>query len=414
MKKKRINTFLICLLLATHGFSQTKGYRYTALIDPVKKEGFYNILITPAINAHLKTDYTDFRIINSAGKWVPHLVRYPKEEQTATSVLWDLGIVKNSGNTVSTEIILKTPSQSLSNITFSMRNSGAERFGTLTGSDDSIRWFMIYDSMPIRPLVSTPQESEFSFNFRPTTYQFYKLTIDNKGKAPYAIKGATTRRIAVQQGSDSMMLEPFQNPAVAISQQDSAKTSYIKLQQRGNFHVDEIELIVDGSAWFNREVQLYLQVAPGQKKNVSTKILSTFIISNSKSLRFKVPVFSDALFYLAIANADNLPLKVQAVNTYCGRRVATVYLENNGGYSIMMDNAAALTPSYDLQLADLNKRQSLPFIGTGSITSLPGSAVGNVAWYENKWLLWSLIIASAALLCFFTFRLTKDLGTVKE
>ena len=414
MKKKRINIFLISLLLATNGFSQTKGYRFTATVNTVTDDGFYNILITPEINAHLKTDYTDLRIINSTGKWVPHLLRYPNAEKSSSTVLWDLGIVRNSGNASSTEVVVGPLTQPLSNITFSMRNSRAERFGTLTGSDDSTRWFMISDSVLIRPVLFTPQESRFSFEFRPTTYKFYKLTIDNRGKAPYAMKDAYNLARAERQDSNSLMWQPILNPPPVFSQRDSAQTSYIKVTQQAKFHVDGIELKVGGAAYYNRQVQLYIDAAGSKTRASSRIILSTFTISNNGSLRFTVPVLNNSVFYLAIFNGDNLPLKVQAVNTYYRKWVATVYLEKTNSYNIIMDNAAAVTPSYDLELADVTKSESLRFAATGSVTRLPEPAGKNVEWYRSKWLLWSLIIASAALLSFFTFRLTKDLGAEKE
>jgi hypothetical protein len=82
---------------------------------------FYNILITLEINARLKIDHTDLRIINSTGKWVPHLLRYPNGEQSSTNVLWDLRIVRNSGNAISTEeVTVGAACSAIINITFNV------------------------------------------------------------------------------------------------------------------------------------------------------------------------------------------------------------------------------------------------------------------------------------------------------
>jgi len=413
MKKKRINSLLVFTLVTLACFAQTNGYRFKAVIEPVKEPGFYNILLTPALNAHLKTDYSDFRIINGAGKWVPHLLRYPKAELTNESVLWNLEIVKNLGNANSSELIIKTPGQSLSNITFITRNTSVQRFGSLTGSDDSINWYIINDSVLISPAISAPGDSEFSLNFRPNTYHFYKLSIANKGKAPYAIKAAATNAAAMEPGANQSLLLPIQNPAANISHQDSAKTTYIRVVQNAGFHVDEIELKLSGPKYFNRNIQIYIPAAENIKNVFTRKSIAALAISSNSSLRFPVPVFSDSIFYLAISNEDNLPLTVEAVNTYCGMHVATVYMEKNFRYNIIMGNAGATLPRYDLKQDDIDVNKLLPLVSTGNITMLGDKLPGTNAWYNNKWMLWLFIGAAAAVLCMFTFRLIKDIGKTK-
>ena len=93
MKKKLFNLLLFFLMLQFVD-GQTMGYHYQSAIDSIKDDGFYNIVLTPAINAHLKTDYSDLRIVNDSGKWVPHLLRAPNTEYTNDAVLWDLKIIK--------------------------------------------------------------------------------------------------------------------------------------------------------------------------------------------------------------------------------------------------------------------------------------------------------------------------------
>ncbi len=414
MKKKRINCFITGCLFSLTGFAQTDGYRFTAEIEKVNESGFYNILFTPALKAHLKKDYSDLRIINTAGKWVPHLLRYPKGEQTNHNVLYDLQIVKQKEDLVSSEIIVKALAGPLSNFTILTRNTDVERFGILTGSDDSTSWFVINDSVLIKPVASTPNESKFSFHFRPNTYRFYKLTILNKGKAPYAIKAATTEAAAFEEGSNQSLLMPVKNPAPTIVQQDSATTSYIKVSQKEGYHVDEVELSLSGSHFFNRDVRLFIP-APGREMNLlAGNLIASFVISSNNSLRFSVPVFKEPTFYIAIDNEDNLPLKVEAVTTYSKNHIATVYLEKNNRYAMIMGNETATIPRYDLQAGDIDVKKILPVVATGKVSLLPVKEPAAAAWYNNKWTLWIFIAAAASILCFFTFRLIKEMGGKKE
>ncbi len=414
MKKRKISCLLVFSLVTFACFAQTDGYRFKTEIEAVKQSGFYNVLLTPELNSHLKTDYSDFRIITSEGKWVPHLLRYPKTERTHHSVLWDFEITKNLGDTHSSEVIIKTSGQALSNITFIIRNTDVQRFGSLTGSDDSIHWFIINDSILISPAGSTPGESKFSLKFPSNTYPFYKLSISNKGTAPYAVKAAATEAAAYDPDHNEDLMLPIQNPPANITQKDSAKTTYIQVRQNAGFHIDEIELKFGGPQYFNRNAQVYLPDSENKKKVFSTEPIANLVISSNSSQRFQVPVFNDSVFYLAINNDDNLPLLVKAVNTYCSKHVATVYLEKEDRYNIIMGNAGASLPSYDLKPDDVDVRKHLPFVSIGNIRMLSDKKPATTAWYNNKRTLWLSILAAAAILCFFTFRLIGDLGKTKD
>ncbi len=415
MKKKRNNCLLVFILASVSCFAQTEGYRFRAEIEPVKESGFYNIILTPALNAHLKTDFSDLRIINSTGKWVPHLLRHPATEQTNHDVLWDLPIVSNKNDFNVTELIARAGNQKISNLRFTLRNTDVERFGNLTGSDDSIHWFIINDSMLLQPEKREPTESEFAVDFPSSTYQFYKLSIANRGKAPYAIKAASTSSPFIKPGPGQSLLYPIQNPAARISQQDSGNISYIRVEQDARFHIDQIDFKLSGSQYYNRLVQLYVP-APGRATNRSAgRFIAGFTMSNNRSLQFKVPVFNDSLFYLAILNEDNLPLKVDEIKSYATLRLATVYLEKNSQYRIIMGNASAMPPRYDLALNDVDLTKVLPVAATRPVIIFQHNKLAtSTLWQDSKLLLWLCILAAVALLCFFTFRLIKDIGKSEQ
>src|SRR6185436_21021523 len=106
MKKKWISIFLLCLSSFCVS-AQTEGYNYFGKLDTVKSSGFYNIALTPEVNAHLKTDYTDIRIVNDSGKWVPHVFRMPQTERAVDPVMMDMQIVKKENSLLSTLCIVR-------------------------------------------------------------------------------------------------------------------------------------------------------------------------------------------------------------------------------------------------------------------------------------------------------------------
>ena len=89
MRKKWIN-FLLFSLISLCSSAQTTGYRFYTQLDSVKSNGFYNIEFTPEINARLKTDYSDVRIVNESGKWVPHILHNPSSEIVSDAIIFSL------------------------------------------------------------------------------------------------------------------------------------------------------------------------------------------------------------------------------------------------------------------------------------------------------------------------------------
>lgn len=56
---KNLISFLFFILTSLTAFAQTAGYNFYSNLDSIKSSGFYNIVLSPQINAHLKTDYSD-------------------------------------------------------------------------------------------------------------------------------------------------------------------------------------------------------------------------------------------------------------------------------------------------------------------------------------------------------------------
>ena len=150
MKKRWSSIFLFCLINICCA-AQTAGYKFYSLLDSVKTSGFYNIEITPTLSAHLKTDYSDLRIVNDSGKWVPHVMHFPEREINYDVLTMDLKFTKIENANVSTTLIIENGKDIISNLGLIIKNTAAERFCSLSGSDDKKNWFVINDSILVNP-----------------------------------------------------------------------------------------------------------------------------------------------------------------------------------------------------------------------------------------------------------------------
>ena len=409
MKKKLCSLLIFFSLAGLSSVAQTEGYQYKATIDGIKESGFYNIEITPAINAHLKTDYSDLRIINSNGKWVPHLLIQANSNRSADNLLLDLPIVKKESNTSFTELVVKTIEPNISNLFLKIKNTDAERFATLTGSDDAANWYIINDSIAIKPSKSVDDNiATFNIEFPANNYVYYKLYINNKRKAPFNIMSVGTTGVAPK-GKMPYSFSAMENPAPLITQKDSGKVSFIKVIQPASYHIEKISFKISGVKYFFRRVDLFIPPLALNSINSPGRLLQSFTVSNNSTLEFKIPITNADSFYLIVHNEDNLPLKLEEIKTYSLYRRATVYFEKGKHYKMILENKNAIAPNYDLLQLNLNPKEVLPLATIGNIKFIKNTGALSSA-KNNKWMIWLTIILAAVTLGYFTYKLITDMS----
>lgn len=412
MKKKWIS-FLVLGLIAFHCSAQTEGYKFYAALDSVKKSGFYNIEVTPELSAYLKTDFSDIRIINGDSKWVPHILHNPLREIAIDAVSYDLKFKKEDIPGVSTNLIIENSFEKISNIVLTITNTEAERFCTLSGSNDKNEWFVINDSILINP-VSAEKETQntFAIAFPPSDYRFFKIVITNKNKDPFNIKSVFWQPAAhVPFPHDK--LKKINNPPTSILQKDSGKTSYIKITQAMPYQFDNISLLLSGVKYYKRSVGLYIPY-PGKHSFANPgQFLESFTVSNNSTLAFKLPLSKASVFYLLINNEDNLPLTVKEIKTSCSNHYITAYLDSGSNYSLIMDNEDATMPNYDLSELNNKLPDSISYLQFAKITAFPAIVIPAKPEKKSNWMLWSSIGAALLILLFFTARMLKEVDKRK-
>ena len=411
MKKKWINLLLFCLI-TLHSTAQTDGYTFYSQLDTIKKSGFYNIELGPALNAFIKTDYSDVRIVNESGKWIPHVLCNPAQEITNHPVQFDLKFTKTEIPAISTALIIENKLGTISNIGLGITNTEAERFCSLSGSNDQQNWFVINDSILINPSPSEEKtENIFTINFPPSDYRFFKVHINNKNKDPFLIKAVVCSSSADSPVNDKT--KKIENPAVTVLQKDSGRISYIKITQRLPYQFDNITLEPGSVKYFNRRADLFVPDRADHSFSNPGDFLQSISISNNSTLQFNTPLSKGSNFYLLINNEDNLPLKVNAVKTFCNGRYLTAYLEAGVSYRLILGNESSVQPNYDLSNLNSKESDSIPFLLAAAPQPIPKNSIAESDSKENKWILWASIAAALLILVFFTGKMLKEIDKRK-
>ncbi len=412
MKKKWING-LLSVFITVSCTAQTDGYRFYSRSDTVKSAGFYNIAMIPGITAHCKTDYSDIRIVNEAGKWIPHILHTPVYEPTNHELMMNLkySVTENSGT--NTTIIIESAQKTASNIGLVISNTAAERFCTISGTNDKKNWFVINDSVLLNP-VAAPNTTEniFRINFPQTSYPSFKIVIHNNNKDPFNIKGVVAHTPAPEITNPLYKLN--ENPETVIHQKDSGKTTYLKITQQLPFHFDHIRLQVSGVKYFSRKVELYIPTTANSSFADPGQLAHSFTVSNNSTLQFNVPLSNAQVFYLLFYNEDNLPLTVKTVKTACSNRYITAYLDSGSNYTLFMGNEDALLPNYDLGKLNSSIPDSISFLPFGKINAFAEKLPPETATDNNKWILWSAIAAALFILLFFSYKMLTEVDKRKN
>ncbi len=417
MRVKQYKLLFVFLVMRLFVVGQTTGYHYRANLNEIDSSGFYNVVLTPEINAYLKIGCHDFRIVNDSGKWVPHVLRIPNSEFINHAVDWTLNIITKKSNKSSSDFVIKTFDTVTSNLILEIRNTDAKRYCNLTGSDDQVNWFIINDSIVISPIKNDfDNNSRFKIEFPPVNYKYIRIHITNEGKEPFDILKLYNNKAIPETllAKGRVDHPPLENPKSIISQKDSGKNSYINVIQTDSFQFNEIRLKVSGAKYYLRNANLYTFSAVGNNFSNLGQLVSSFEISNNSTLKFRLPVTKAKMFCIVIHNEDNPALKVEDVKTYIGYRVATAWLEKGKHYSILLNKPDANTPNYDLQLRDLFPIKEFPVAGTGAITSIQQSIISTSPIKSNKWMIWLLIIIAVLVLGFFTYKLITDMNKSKS
>lgn len=409
------SSLVLCLLASIYCEAQTEGFAYKALLDTVKQAGFYNVAISPLVSAHTQTDYRDIRIVNTSGRWVPHLLRLPEEERTYHTLLIDMPFVSKKADATTVTCVVKNTFSAITQMVLQMKNTTAQRTCSISGSLNGKDWFIINDSIRLQEgAITNGDKTDCRLAFPPSDYPYFKIVVNSKQTDPVNIVSIAAP-VSASKLLNEMANKLLENPACTIVQKDSAKVSYIQVTQQEAYQFEMLALRVNGVAYFNRRMDVYVPQTAQHSFASPGRLIQSVNISNNSTLQFYLPLTKAKTFYLVVHNDDNLPLKITAVKTALRYRVLTAYLEQGSGYQLITDNPNVAAPVYDLAKLKDSLPTNIPLLGMDSILTAnslaPTATIANKQ--SNKYLLWGSLALALLGLLYFTIKLTKEVNKRK-
>ncbi len=405
--KKSLNKrilLLVFLFFAGRCWAQS-NFSWQASLDAVKASGFYQINLQPFLTASLQPDLRDVRILDGNGKMVPYILRSDMPSFTETDFS-ELPILSNKKTAdKQTHIVIENISRaSLQELLLLIKNTDASRYVSISGSEDSVHWFVIKEEIYLNKLFTADSDRILqSIDFPLSNYRYFEITILGKNVLPVNILKVGVYEHSFINGRYLALPNP------KMLQKDSNdKCSYIMLQFDKHYFIDRIELDLEGSKYFKRRFEMFSGVVG------NTQLLTDEYISSDKPVVLHPDIKSNHLL-IKIYNEDNPTLHLRGIRSFQLNRYLISYLENGRQYHLVCGDSAAIRPSYDLVSFKDSINSNPIIINHGTLEKIDTQpAVANKPTGNYNFLMWWAIGVACIILLLLTIRLTKEINKRKE
>lgn len=398
MKKKNLR-LLLSLLIIMIGNCFAQDFRFKARIDSVQGAGFYTIHLTPAITAHLKTDYSDLRIADESGRWIPFIIRNGLGTVTKEQIV-EFPIVSNkiidSGRT---ELILKnTADTSVDKLRLFLKNTAVSRNGVISGSNDLKNWYIISPIFINRSFETTGTEYIQECRFIPSDYQYFKLIINNLQNDPVNILRAGIYTKSYYEPPPIFTFH--QNTRFQIKEEGNK--TIVTITEPVARHIGQLCINISAPKYYSRLLTIHL---PDEQNKPGQLIASYDLLS---SACFEFPVIKMQSLLLVINNRDNPPLTIDTMATAEPNIFATAYLDEGHQYHLLMESDSATQPDFDL----LHFKDSIPalarFAYPAQVTAVESSEKKTSSFFQ-QWFIWPILFGVLLILFLLVKGLLKDM-----
>jgi len=399
MKKSLLFLFILFSIGCT-----SQSFQWQAVIDSVKSDGFYKILINPEISTHLKPGYGDLRIF-TGNEEVSYILK--KEEPSKTTSLFkEYEIVSKDlhAGGISYIVLHNKDKNAIDNIHLDIRNADVMKRIRITGSDDQKEWFMVKDEYEFYSANNPKGTSEIKIlNFPLSNYEYYRLEINDKKSRPIDILKAGYFDYSSEKGKYTEV------PSPVITQKDSAKESYIRISFSSPQYFDQLKLEISGPVYYKRQATLS-EVNRNKKGEYHTEV-TNMELSSDNNHEYDVSLTKASELLLRISNDDNVPLKIKSVRALQLNTNGIAYLFKGKNYILKFGDEKAEAPVYDLQYFNNKIPDEIPAL----TTSKPGKIISaqqgaSFTFFSSPWFIWSAIGIVIILLSFITVRMLSEMG----
>jgi hypothetical protein len=395
---------LLCPVLL---YGQKRDFSFVRKLSTVTEAAWYSVSLPDDIFSRVNASYSDLRIYKITGSdtvEIPYLIRTNEDETQSKKI--DLKPFNKSTLNGKLYISFEVPDGQVVNyadLDFEEENFDATVL--LEGSDDRNSWFNITSGQRIVSLKSDLVDfKSTTITFPDTHYKFLRVTVEG---SKLTLREASFLKNTTRQGKYLPVEHHF-----SVREDKAAKQTLVDITLKKYQPIERIAIDVDnhqGDYYRYYSLEALSDSAQTPKGwNYFYTPLSSGYLTSLKPNEIQVSLTSAKTLRLTIYNADNPPLKVDAISLQRPEIELRSKLSAGDDYYLFYGNRNMRAPLYDLVHFQDRIPDSLASIDPGDEVSIGKTAVTASPFIENKNWLWVVMGAVILLLGFFTLKMMKN------
>ncbi len=358
----------------------------------------------------MDVNLSNLRIYDETGLEQPYITN--RENRVSKTSLFHAYEILESAyrrDTISYLIFGNPKKAQIDNVSFVVQNTDVQKRARLSGSNDQENWFVIKSDYLLHSMKSEAETSELKLlNFPLSDYAFFKLEIDDNWKLPINILKVGYYDTQKKNGlSTAFTCNDW-------TQNDSARTSYLKLTFPERIYIDELGFEVSGAEFYSRSTEVLTKVERidrRKKKHYEYNLVASFDLNSNSPNTLNFEGIAVEELYVRIQNKDNAPLRIDGINAAHLNTYIVMELKPGFTYTMVFGDAKLQRPNYDMegfkQQLNINPDQ----LGHGALKLVKsenkkkGSDI-----FGSGYLLWSILAVVGILLAFVSFKMIREIG----
>ncbi len=415
MIKRSLSIFLLLGCIG-QGFSQ---YKFESSLDPVTKDGFHKILLTPGVTSTLRDGFPDIRIYDKGNGIVPYVI-FKDEEKIGPKrfVTYETVDKKFVDGCCSHITVLNKLQDPIGHIVLEVKNADAKRQMTLSGSMDGKQWFTVKDVYSVVAFNGFEKGQNVTsnlvrFDFPVTDYLYYRFEFDRwwwwsdpQHHPVNIIRAGKIEQTFIPQ-------ECLALPDLKISRMEDQKESHINLQFPAPQFTDHISFhLSSGNIGFYRKAILYEVIRNEKDSILSESSLGAFVLSSMHENEFHLGNKKLTELKLVVFNEDNQPLTLDSLEAFQVKHYLVADLKKDAQYFFRCGNDTLPAPVYDLVYFKDKIPADAPVISSGSVKDISVTveiAEPEIPFFKDKRFIWGALGLVALLLGFMSFRMLREM-----
>lgn len=387
---------------------------HVSKLNPVEKEGYYNIKLSQEIIGEGQSDLRDLRLIDAESKPVPYYLFNGKtlHRDTVFKTLkikefdkYQRGILSKQ---LYSELIVENQDTLLLNeLYLEINNAQVRKRIRLSGSENNKDWFSIKDHCryKITPGNSNTQILQI-LDFPIVNYKYIKIVMRDYTGDPIKINKVGFYEYSTEElPKDTTVLADYK----LINNHEDKKSVYeVSLPYNYNFELLNIQL--KGADFYKRQVNIYIAdtLIRNNKEVISQRNIARSICTSEISNSITIQGSKTNHYIIEIINNDNSPLELDQIFGINNPVYAVAKLNQND-FKFELGDDKLSKPKYDLVNFKNKIGIERDIVSTQELRSLVSLKPSSDNFLPS-WIIWTVLIAVFGVLFVFSFKMIKEMN----